>query len=343
MNRALMKLNNLRWQRYLIPFVGVAGALLIRYFAQKAIQNDTPFLLLFAAVLVSAGFGGLGPGIVTTLLAAVCSSVIFHDVDLRDGLDLPETVRLCLFLLEGGFISVLGAILQSARRRAEESEGEARQLEQKILDISDAERRRFGQDLHDGLGQTLTGVAFLSKALQHKLAAQSLPEAADATQIATLVSDSIGQTRALAKGLAPVGLEDGGLPSALLQLAHATGTVFGVKCEFNGDHSLDLDDLAISTHLYRIAQESINNALRHGDAKFINVQLRSGMRGIELQIDDDGRGFLPTGQPSGMGLQIMQFRAKMIGGRLEVRRRDSSGGTIVHCMMPFPTPLEKAI
>lgn len=323
------------WKRYLIPFAGVTAAVLIRYLTHKySGENDTPFLLLFATVLVSATFGGLGPGILTTILAAVASSIFFQDVDLRDGLDVSETIRLLLFFLEGAFISILGARLQAARRRAEQSENEARQLEQRLLDISDAERRRFGQDLHDGLGQTLTGVAFLSKALQQRLAAQSLPEATHATQIASLVSDSIGQTRALAKGLAPVGLEDGGLPSALLQLTVATSTVFGVRCEFVSDPSLDLDDLGTSTHLYRIAQEAINNAVRHGKARQIHVQLSNGLSGIELQIEDDGGGFVPGGPSTGMGLQIMQFRAKMINGKLDIRRRDADGGTIVSCQLP---------
>ena len=137
-------------------------------------------------------------------------------------------------------------------------------LSRRILDISDAERRRIGQDLHDGLGQHLTGVAFLSKALQQRLAGKSLPEAADATKIAALVSESIGQTRALAKGLAPVGLEDGGLHfrpvAACRRHAVFSTSTAPVSC----DDELELPDLARATHLYRIAQEAVNNAVRHG-------------------------------------------------------------------------------
>jgi signal transduction histidine kinase len=224
--------------RYAVSVVTIAVAALLRWLLQKSVEGETPFLLLFAGVLVSATFGGLGPGALATVLAALSSTLLFNDVNIIDGISAAEAARLLLFLFEGLFISVLGARLQAARQRAELSEAQARFLEQKILDISDAERRRIGQDLHDGLGQHLTGVAFLSKALQQRLSSKSMPEAADATKIAMLVTESIGQTRALAKGLAPVGLEDGGLPSALMQLAAATTSVFNVPCHCHCDQRI---------------------------------------------------------------------------------------------------------
>jgi signal transduction histidine kinase len=231
---------------------------------------------------------------------------------------------------------VLGARLQAARRRAESSEAEARELEQKILDISDAERRRIGQDLHDGLGQHLTGVAFLSKALQQRLAAKSLPEAADATKIAALVSESIGQSRALAKGLAPVGLEDMGLPGALSQLAASTSNVFGIRCNCQYDDGIELLNLAMATHLYRIAQEAINNAIRHGKASQIEIVLESNDHRLRLSILDNGAGIATKTEGSGLGLQIMGFRAKMMNGLLNVQRQ-TSGGTLVSCTAPLPS------
>jgi two-component system, LuxR family, sensor kinase FixL len=249
--------------------------------------------------------------------------------------DTSDAVRLLLFVGEGAFISLLGARLQAARRRAEASEAEARYLEQKILDISDDERRRIGQDLHDGLGQHLTGVAFLSKALQQRLASKDLPEATDATKIASLVSESIGQTRALAKGLAPVGLEDGGLASALTQLASATSSVFGIDCTCQSAEGIELPDLAVATHLYRIAQEAVNNAIRHGRGNHVVVSLGSDGRRVCLQVEDNGIGIISRNDHGGMGLQIMSFRARMIGGSLQVQRRDSDGGTIVTCTAPL--------
>jgi len=337
--------------RYGLAVAAVAAALLLRLALGRLLGEETPFLLQFAAVLVAAGFGGLGPGILATLLGALASSLLFLSPRFQFRFtDAPDTLRLLLFLGEGLFISVLGARLQIARQRAEQSEAQTRQLEQRILDISEEERRRIGQDLHDGLGQQLTGVAFLSKALQQRLAAKGLPEAADATSIARLVSESIGQTRALARGLAPVGLEHGDLAAALTQLASATSSVFGVECDCRCDEQVLLSNLAVATHLYRIAQEAVNNAIRHGKAARIVIGLEvassTGPDGrLRLWIEDDGIGIdSPPGQlrraddaRDGLGLQIMSFRAKMIGAELQIRRR-AGGGTIVTCSAPYPPP-----
>jgi signal transduction histidine kinase len=295
---------------------------------------ETPFLLLFLAVLVTAAFAGYGPGVVATLLGAFLTHYLFDTPRfsiLFERLDVYT--RTALFVLEGVFISAFASRLESERQRAKESEAETRRLEQRILDISEDERRRFGQDLHDGLGQHLTGVAFLSKALQQRLAAQNRPETEDATKISKLVTESIGQTRSLAKGLAPVGLEDGGIHGALKQLAAAAADVYGIQTSATTDESLQLDDLALATHVYRIAQEALNNAVRHGKAKNVEIKLLAEDANFRLTIDDDGSG-LGTAMPlGGMGLQIMRFRARILGGSLEVRPRDR-GGTSVDCVAP---------
>jgi signal transduction histidine kinase len=325
-----------KWQPvsgYAIAVGTVGIAIVIRILLKSLFDRETPFLLLFASVLITAMAGGFGPGLLATLLGAIASNLSTAPLRI-ERMDGTEWMRLLLYFIEGLIISVIAARLQSARRRAEQSEAEARRLEQKILDISDAERRRFGQDLHDGLGQHLTGVAFLSKALQQRLAAKSLPEAVDATKIAALVNESIGQTRALAKGLAPVGLEDGGLGSALSQLASSTATVFGVGCHLHTDDALEVNDLAVSTHLYRIAQEAINNAIRHGKARNIDITMQAVDGRVLLSIEDDGVGITPKADPGGLGLQIMNFRARMVGGVLDVRRR-ASGGTAVVCSAPI--------
>ena len=326
--------------RYAVAAATVAAAVALRLLLQRVTENQsTPFLLLFASVLVASAFGGLWPGLIATLLGALASDYFFiGGKPYSLAMTLPETMQVLLFAVEGVFISVLGARLQAARRRAEHSEAEARHLEQKILDISDGERRRIGQDLHDGLGQHLTGVAFLSKALEQRLAAKSLPEAADATRIASLVSESIGQSRALAKGLSPVGLEDGGLAGALSQLAASTTSVFGIECVSKCNESIELNNLAIATHLYRIAQEAINNAIRHGKATRIGIELETSNHRLRLSVQDNGKGILPRPDSGGMGLQIMNFRARMIGGTLDVQRQNT-GGTIVKCAAPLP-PVE---
>ncbi|HMB95191.1 MAG TPA: sensor histidine kinase [Tepidisphaeraceae bacterium] len=322
--------------RYSVSLATVMGAVALRLILEKFAENQsTPFLLLFAAVLFSSAFGGLGPGLVATLLGALASDYFFIGSERYSlSMTLPESMQVLLFMLEGMFISVLGARLQAARRRAENSEAQARILEQKILDISDAERRRIGQDLHDGLGQHLTGVAFLSKALQQRLASRALPEAADANKIVMLVSESIGQTRALAKGLSPIGLEEGGLSVALSQLAASTSSVFGIECSCQFNDGIEVMDFASGTHLYRIAQEAINNAIRHGKATQIEIALESYDHQLRLTVQDNGSGIMPRIDHGGMGLQIMGFRARMIGGSLQVERQNI--GTAVTCSVPLP-------
>jgi signal transduction histidine kinase len=318
--------------RYGVAVLAVLASVGLRLALLPLSHVEAPFLLLAAAVLVSAAFGGLGPAVLATILGASLSSVIHGSDD--QFFVAPAWFPLLLFLLEAAFISVLGARLQSARRRAEASEALTRQLEQRILDISDAERRGFGQDLHDGLGQHLTGVAFLSKALQQRLESRNLPEAADATKIAALVSESIGQTRALAKGLAPIALEDAGLVGALQQLAATTSSVFGIECACHTNGQTPRPNLAVSTHIYRIAQEAVNNAIRHGRAAHITIGLSAAGDRMRFWVEDDGVGLGRSDERAGMGLQIMDFRARMIGGNLRVERRDLIGGTIVTCEFP---------
>ncbi|HVT89018.1 MAG TPA: sensor histidine kinase [Tepidisphaeraceae bacterium] len=327
--------------RYALPICSVAAAVSLRLLLENVLKSfkteTTPFLLLFASVLISSGYGGLGPGLAATLLGAFANDFFFTGPRFTLGpYDFDSVVQMLLFVMEGLFIGILGARLQSARRRSEQSEAEARRLERKVLDISDQERRRIGQDLHDGLGQHLTGVAFLSKALQERLSGQSLPEAKDATKIASLVSESIGQTRALARGLSPVVLEEGGLSFALSQLVASTASVFKIRCVYSGDEQYEIEDLTVATHLYRIAQEAINNAIRHGKAKRIDVRLSPNDGLLKLEIEDDGVGISPKYKSDGLGLQIMHFRAKMIGGSLTVSAKPG-GGTLVACSTPRRT------
>jgi PAS domain S-box-containing protein len=210
---------------------------------------------------------------------------------------------------------------------------ERRRLEQEILQISEMEQRRIGQDLHDGLGQHLTATELMTEILQQKLARRSKADAARVGEIARQVREAISQTRLLARGLSPVVLESEGLMSALQQLADYTERVFRVRCQFDCEAPVLVDDHGTATHLYRIAQEAISNAIRHGKAKNILLSLRQQDGRIELRIRDDGVG-LPQdyGKAEGMGLRIMQYRAGMIGGSLLVQN-NPHGGVTVACLL----------
>jgi PAS domain S-box-containing protein len=211
---------------------------------------------------------------------------------------------------------------------------ERKQLEKAILDISAREQRRIGQDLHDGLGQHLTGIAFMTKVHETRLAEQKRPEAQDAAKIVKLVNEAIHKTRELARGLLPVVSDSQGLMSALQLWAAEVQDVFGVSCRFQCDSPVLIHDDTTATHLYHIAQEAANNAIKHGSPRNILIWLTSEQGRATLAIRDDGNGIVPdAARTHGMGLHIMNYRAGMIGGTLEIRQ-DSPRGTIVTCRFP---------
>jgi PAS domain S-box-containing protein len=211
---------------------------------------------------------------------------------------------------------------------------ERKQLERAILEISEREQRRIGQDLHDGLGQHLTGIAFMSKVQEQKLKEKRLPYAADAAKIVKLVNEAINKTRELARGLSPVVSESHGLMSALQQLSAEVQDVFGVSCRLQCDSPVLIDDVSLATHLYHISQEAVSNAIKHGKARKIEIALAaSDGRGM-LTIRDDGSGCKKIPATSkGMGHHIMSHRAKMIGGTLDIESC-APRGTVVTCIFP---------
>jgi PAS domain S-box-containing protein len=211
---------------------------------------------------------------------------------------------------------------------------ERKHLEKAILDISAREQRRIGQDLHDGLGQHLTGIAFMAKVHEAKLAEQKKSEADEAAKIVKLVNEAIHKTRELARGLLPVVSDSQGLMSALQLWAAEVEDLFGVSCRFRCERPVLIHDDSMATHLYHIAQEAVNNAIKHGAPEEILIQLTDEHGRGTLAIRDDGKGIAenPAGN-HGMGLHIMNYRAGMIGGALEVRR-GVTRGTVVTCVFP---------
>src|ERR1700733_8610352 len=212
---------------------------------------------------------------------------------------------------------------------------ERKSLEEAILKISATEQRRIAQDLHDGLGQHLTGIAFMSKVLEEKLADKCLPEAAEAAKIVKMVNQAIENTRQLARGLHPVAAEPLGLMSALRKWANEVEELFHIRCTFRCLKPLPIRDPNLATHLYRIAQEAVHNAIRHGKSRNIEVGLSRKNETGTLTIRDDGEGFQKqeAAQP-GVGLSIMNYRADMVGGSLKVQPNEDRGVTVT-CMFPI--------
>jgi PAS domain S-box-containing protein len=213
---------------------------------------------------------------------------------------------------------------------------ERKRLEKAILEISAEEQRRIGQDLHDGLGQHLTGIAFMSKVQEQKLAEKGLEEAAEAARIVGLVNEAINKTRELAHGLLPVIADAHGLMSALKRWAAEVEDLFHISCCLRVDEPVLIHDANVSTYLYRIAQEAVNNAIKHGQAKNIIISLSARNDYGTLRIENDGSGLPePSTRNSGMGMQIMNYRARMIGGSLKVESGGARGVTIT-CLFPLP-------
>lgn len=211
-----------------------------------------------------------------------------------------------------------------------------RRLEIELIRVNEAQQKTIGQELHDGLGQHLTSIALLSATLQQQLGARSLPEAGAARQIVELVNQAIAMTRSIARGLYPAALETGGLTAALEQLADHTQSLAGIACTCRCDPQVRVRDPLIAIHLYRIAQEAVNNAVKHSQARHLQIDLSP--RGAEqhrLAVSDDGIGFDPKciehGQ--GLGLRSLRYRATLLGGAFEVEE-NPRGGTTVAVVYP---------
>lgn len=212
---------------------------------------------------------------------------------------------------------------------------ELRSLEKEVLEISEREQMRIGHDLHDGVGQELTGVALLTQNLRQKLAQQGLPEEAQAARIASLINRTLEQVRKLARGFSPMELGPQGLETAVRDLAAKVQTSMQCACLVSCRGTLNLCDDAAALHLFRIAQEAVNNAVRHSRAKQIRIGLDTIDGLTTLMVRDDGSGMpAASSRKNGLGISVMQYRARMIGGTLEIQ--SSSGGTSIICRCPGP-------
>jgi PAS domain S-box-containing protein len=217
---------------------------------------------------------------------------------------------------------------------------ERRRMERQILEATAEEQRRIGQDLHDGLCQELAGIAFTVEVLGRKLEARGAAEKPTLDRVAELVDQAITHARELARGLQPVALDGPGLATALSELARKAEALFHVTCIFEqqGDLGAAVSDGETASHLYRIAQEAISNAVRHGKAHTIDVELAAEPGSLRLTVCDDGTGIPAEPRPSGgIGLQTMAYRARVVGGTLTVRP-GARRGTVVTCTVPLAPP-----
>ena len=206
-------------------------------------------------------------------------------------------------------------------------------LEQDIIHISERERQRIGRDLHDGVCQYLAAIGFTTGLLKKELEKVSPPHAKIAADVSELLHDAIIRTRDLSRGLSPVDREERGLESALADLAATSSRLLGISCTFVCPEPVPIEENEVSVHLFRIAQEALSNASKHGRAQSVVMELVETERELSLIIRDDGAGFHPPPpEERGMGLNIMAYRARTIAGRLKIED-NLPAGTVVSCII----------
>jgi signal transduction histidine kinase len=252
----------------------------------------------------------------------------------KDGAELNVQVTVSAIRDVSGKVTGFSGVLRDVTHQ--------RALERRVLEAGTAERRQIGQDLHDTVGQNLTAATFLAKALANRLASRGLSEAADAQRIVDVINEAVAQTRAIIRGIRPVELQTDGMSSSLRELANDTQRVFGIQCRVEVHEDLKVQNKVVATQLYYIAREAINNAVKHAHATVIDVSLAGCSGRIYMRITDNGVG-MPAQLPKskGVGLEIMEYRARLIGASVQVRT-GRSGGAEVICSVPVQNTLESA-
>ena len=257
-----------------------------------------------------------------------------------DGPGIPGDAELpaSLVLQDGRTLECYAAPVRSAEGRSYgrvwyfRDVTERKQLAKQILEAGERERQRIGLDLHDDLCQHLTGITFLGRVLQQRLSSRVPDEALAAGKIVDLVEQAVRRARDLARGLQPLQLQTGGLAVALKELASTIEEMFHVRCHFRCDEPFRVEDPATPIQLYRIAQEAITNAIRHGGARNVYVDLVELDGRLILTIEDDGSGIREGAMSPGLGLRTMRHRAAMVGATLSIEPADGTG-TIVTCKL----------
>jgi PAS domain S-box-containing protein len=214
-----------------------------------------------------------------------------------------------------------------------------KRLERQILEVSTAEQERIGREIHDGIGQQLTGLTLLASSIERRLAAAGhAGEAAAVAELGTHLQGALDDVRLLARGLSPVEIDPEGLADALSHLAEQVRGVSGIDCRYEGACDVQVADNVHSLHLYRLAQEAVQNAIKHGAPATVLVGLEQDAEGLVLTVRDDGNGIAAASeQGAGLGLHIMQYRAGIMGGECTFWPAEG-GGTLVRCKVPLGRP-----
>ena len=313
------------------------------------IQTDLDVVYMLPIAMATWALGtrwGIAVGLACIAFATV-QSISSHEAAwlLQPTLYWNSVTRVVLYSLAVALSARLRSAKASLERTVEERTAQLRanaqvqlQLERQLLRAEEAERRRVGRDLHDSLGQELTGIAFLSEVLKESLDAKGLPESADAARLAKYATAAVRRAGVLARGLCPVELHGGALAAAVRELAEQVEEVFRLRCAVEDGQWLEsISDGQIATQVYRIVQEAVRNAVRHSQGTQITIRASAQDGWRRLEIEDDGIG-LPSEIPpeGGIGLSVMRYRAASIHGTLSIMPAQPRG-TIVQCDWPSDT------
>jgi signal transduction histidine kinase len=281
-----------------------------------------------------------GPQVLRALTGAGLSVpfiIITGQGDERVAVQMMKSGALDYLVKDVKFVEFIPTVVRRALDQIDR-EKRLKEAEAAVLRAIEEEQRRIGFDLHDGLGQELTAIAMLNNVVHNNLKMKGLPEAEIAARLGDLLRNATKQVRLISHGLQPVASEPGALMSSLRNLATQVVTARGVKGEFICPYAVEVPAPEIANHLYRIAQEAVQNALRHARPHQVTVRLlREGQR-IVVEVQDDGAGFVPQAEPTGgIGLSTMRYRANVMQGSLEMGSPEG-GGTLVRCSVPYPNP-----
>jgi len=235
------------------------------------------------------------------------------------------------------------ADLKATNQKLENLIEERKRLENELLEIAENERRRIGFDLHDDLGQKLTGMALMMKGLERRLAAESSACVDEADRIHILMQDIIHHTHNLAREFSSLDVKGDDLVTVLKGLANHVKKLFEISCSFTGKGTPPALAQNVTLQLYKIAQEAVSNAIKHGKATQVSIGLQCDEAQLTMTIKNDGLPFVqPSGTSTRMGLRIMHYRANTIDAELEIKAAGNAG-TVVTCRLPIKTRIVRSL
>jgi signal transduction histidine kinase len=328
----ILMAETLRGEGYPVITAGSARA------AREALDRHSPELMILDLKLQD----GSGPELVASLQrdrTAVPFVVVTGQGDEKVAVEVMKQGALDYVMKDSGLLDLLPTVVKGAlatvnqAKALQAAQAEHKRLELEILAASERERHSIGADLHDNLGQRLTALELMCTMVKEDAAGH--PDLAKRLDLmARMLRDAISQTRFLARGLVPVSDDPDALLIGLTELADRINAMQKVKCRFEAPDTFELRDAFVAGHLYRIAQESVNNAVKHARASNVVIRLSQSDEGITLEISDDGQGMPKSAtKRNGLGLGVMQHRASAIGANLTIVSKRGEGVTI-RCVLP---------